>query len=288
MNNRAAHVCAGILAIAGLLAGCGQGQSLAAQSVSKKTDGAVVGGTIRVTAEELSRIAAGAPENVRTRILKSPARFLELMVKVLNEPEDLTVLVDKQHALPADYAPSDLVALRNYYLTLNKEDLELRKAVVPDLLAMVHAARLDHVVLALSSTYRSYAYQEKIFAMNVRQLGLKEAERESAHPGTSQHQLGTTIDFGSITPAFAHTAAGRWLAKNGWKYGFTMSYPEGYEKLTGYMYEPWHFRYIGIPAARAEHDYFDSIQQELLVFLHTHGPELRKILHVDKITHDSH
>ncbi|HUX12705.1 MAG TPA: M15 family metallopeptidase [Spirochaetia bacterium] len=224
--------------------------------------------------QRLSAITASLPSGVRDRILARPEPFLVLLREVLAESPILVTLVDKEHALPADYAPADLIRLRDYRVTINRNDLELRKEVMGDLMRMVRAARTAHVELALSSTYRSYAYQKKVFAMNVAQLGLKEAERESAVPGTSQHQLGTTIDFGSITPAFADTAAGRWLESHAWEYGFTMSYPNGYENLTGYIYEPWHFRYIGIPAAQMERDYFDGIQQRLLVFLHDHRPAL--------------
>ncbi len=245
-----------------------------AHPAAKGPPGSAQNGAQRDVTQQLSALTAELPSTVRNRILARPERFLTLMGEILAEPPIFVTLVDKEHALPADYAPADLIRLRDYNVTINRNDLELRKAVMGDLMRMVHASRTDHVELALSSTYRSYAYQKKVFAMNVAQLGLKEAERESAVPGTSQHQLGTTIDFGSITPAFAETAAGRWLASHAWEYGFTMSYPDGYEKLTGYIYEPWHFRYIGIPAATMEHEYFESIQQRLLVFLHDHRPAL--------------
>ncbi len=243
---------------------------------------AVQSGSVRVVqasnpGPRLESLTSSLPASVRGRILAQPTQFIELLRKVLAEPRIFTELVDKEHALPADYAPADLIRLRDYNVTINRTDLELRKAVMGDLMRMVRAARVDHVELALSSTYRSYSYQKTVFAQNVAELGLKEAERESARPGTSQHQLGTTIDFGSITPAFADTAAGRWLAAHAWQFGFTMSYPPGYEKLTGYMYEPWHFRYIGLPAARMEHDYFEGIQQRLLVFLHENRAALDRL-----------
>jgi len=233
---------------------------------------------IYVSPEQLKAMIADAPAAAQALILKTPVHFLELMVKVLQEPSDLIRLVDKQHALPSDYVPPDLVSLNHHDLTLYKSNLFLRRIALPSLLAMVHASRVAGTDLPIASTYRSYSLQKAIFEWNVSTYGLKEAERESAHPGTSQHQLGTAIDFGDITNAFAKTAGGRWIAQHGWEYGFTISYPQGYEQLTGYMYEPWHYRYIGVPAARMMHDYFDDIQQNLLVFLHDHASAFAALL----------
>jgi D-alanyl-D-alanine carboxypeptidase len=137
-------------------------------------------------------------------------------------------------------------------------------------------ARLDGVVLDLSSGYRSYDYQDALFKRHVRELGLEQATRESAEPGKSQHQLGTTIDFGSITPAFARTDAGRWLSENAWRYGFSLSYPRGFEEITGYMYESWHFRYLGRDATLLEREFFGGIQQTMLVFLDQNRAELER------------
>ena len=90
------------------------------------------------------------------------------------------------------------------------------------------------------------------------------AERESARPGASQHQLGTAIDFGSITDAFAQTRAGKWLVAHAWEYGFSLSYPQGDEGITGYRYESWHYRFITKPGVLLQRRYFGNIQQYLL------------------------
>ncbi len=94
------------------------------------------------------------------------------------------------------------------------------------------------------------------------------ADSESAVPGYSQHQLGTAIDFGSITDAFDATPESRWLADHAWRYGFSLSYPKGYEWLTGYRYEGGRYRYIGRAAAEMQRAFFADIQQYLLLFLH--------------------
>jgi D-alanyl-D-alanine carboxypeptidase len=101
----------------------------------------------------------------------------------------------------------------------------------------------------------------------VKTYGQEMADRESARPGASQHQLGTAIDFGSITDAFAETRAGRWLVAHAWEYGFSLSYPQGYEGITGYRYESWHYRFITKAGVLLQRRYFGDVQQYLLEFL---------------------
>lgn len=209
------------------------------------------------------------PFATRVRILLDREPFIHHLAQVLAGPPELVWLVDKQHPLPADYEPDDLVELINYpSLSLNRPTHQLRQLIIDDLLAMSEAASDSGTPLLISSTYRSYADQQRIYAYWVDELGQAEADRVSARPGRSQHQLGTTVDFGCICPEFADTSAGRWMAEHAWKYGFSMSYPEGAEELTGYDYESWHFRYIGRSAAFLEHTYFAGLQQHLLEFLH--------------------
>ena len=119
----------------------------------------------------------------------------------------------------------------------------------------------------MSSAYRSYSYQERLFNNYVRVDGIEAAERYSARPGTSQHQLGMAIDFGSITDDFAETKMGRWVYNNAARFGWTLSFPKGYEDITGYQWECWHFRYVGISAAKMQKKYFCDIQQYMLEFI---------------------
>ena len=144
----------------------------------------------------------------------------------------------------------------------------LRRVIMPDVLAMNEAAAFEEIDLLFSSAFRSYDYQREVYERNVKQLGKEQADRESAQPGKSQHQLGTTIDFGSITDEYAITAPGIWLKNNAWQFGFSLSYPEGYEWLTGYRYEGWHYRYITRAGTELEGSFFNSVQQYFLTFLH--------------------
>ncbi|MBP3710513.1 MAG: M15 family metallopeptidase [Treponema sp.] len=180
----------------------------------------------------------------------------------------LLMLVDKKHHLSSEYEPNALVPLvRNSEFNINRNDLSLRPEAYDALCALSRAALNDGIKLLVSSTYRSYAYQEKLFQRWVEIDGLEEAERESARAGRSQHQLGTAVDFGSITDDFAETQMGRWVYENAAAYGWSLSFPAGYEDVTGYRWECWHFRYIGVEACVFQKKYFSDIQQFMLEFL---------------------
>jgi D-alanyl-D-alanine carboxypeptidase len=224
-----------------------------------------------INRETLEGLTAELPPRMREGILAAPGGFLDLMERLMDEPEGLLVLVDKKNPLPEGWEPSDLKNLTDYPLRLSRTDLRLRAIVLPDLLEMAQAAQKDGVNLLLSSTYRSAAYQETVYARNVRELGQEAADRESARPRHSQHQLGTVIDFGSISDDFTGTRMERWLDANAWRYGFSLSFPKGMEDMTGYRFESWHFRYIGRPAAEMARRFFEGVQQIMLEFLHRQG-----------------
>lgn len=197
-------------------------------------------------------------------------RFFSLLAEAEAESAsagELLQLVDKTYGLTADYEPTELVSLNNYKLRVSRNDLQLRHAIMDAVLAMDQAARADGVALVFSSAYRSYHYQDGLFTRYAGQHGEAQADRFSARPGHSQHQLGTAIDFGSIDDTFAETAAGKWMAENAWRFGFSLSYPQDMEERTGYIWESWHFRYITVPGARIERDFFGGIQQYFLEFL---------------------
>lgn len=182
------------------------------------------------------------------------------------ERGDLLVLVDKKNALPQDYEPGDLVSLNDFPLATTRKDLRLRKAVMDAVLGMHEAAAAAGVRLVFASSYRSYDYQDGLFKRYAASYGEAEASRFSARPGTSQHQLGTAIDFDPIDDTFATTDAGAWMAANGWRFGFSLSFPAGFEDATGYIWESWHYRYITRPGAILVKDYFGGVQQYFMEF----------------------
>lgn len=188
---------------------------------------------------------------------------------IASDENGLLLLVDKKHYLANTFVPEDLVDLtKNSDYAINRTDLSLRVCVEEALRKMAVAAKAEGITLLVSSTFRTYDYQKRLYERNVREMGKEAADRESAMPGSSQHQTGTAIDFGSITDAFAEDEPGIWLEENANKYGFSLSYPQGYEPVTGYRWECWHYRYIGQSAVFMQEKWFNNVQQYMLDFIH--------------------
>jgi D-alanyl-D-alanine carboxypeptidase len=206
-------------------------------------------------------------ESIESGIAENPAFLLDLFT-VLQEDPYLWTLVDKERALGEDYEPDDLVEIKGGSYRAGRQDLSLRRRAAASLEEMASAAAKEGLTLTASSAYRTYAYQVQVYERNVRELGRQAADRESARPGHSQHQLGLVVDFGSVTDSFAQTAEGVWLAANASRFGWSLSYPDGYEDITGYRWECWHYRYVGVELAQFIDDYFDGIQQYALRFIH--------------------
>ena len=178
---------------------------------------------------------------------------------------DITML-DTIYRLPRNYVPPKLVSTAKAGL---KGGGEVRSFVIPDLKAMVSAARKAGSGLRVISAYRSYASQSRLYQQEVARYGKKTAIRGVARPGHSEHQLGVTIDFGSATTPgdvsqkFARTSAGHWMRDNGWKFGWVLSYPSGETSKTCYFSEPWHYRYVGPDMAQKIHDSHLTLREYL-------------------------
>ena len=207
-------------------------------------------------------------EENKTEFIKDLYAILEEEKTFRADDKSLFFLIDKKHTASSSYAPKDLVFLKkNSLFDLNKAGMKIRPEAYSALNEMAQAALNEGIRLLVSSAYRSYSYQENLFNYWVSVDGLEEAERESARPGTSQHQLGTAVDFGSISDDFDKTQMGQWVYKNAADYGWSLSFPKGYEDVTGYRWECWHFRYIGKNACRFQQKWFGGIQQFMLEFI---------------------
>jgi D-alanyl-D-alanine carboxypeptidase len=215
--------------------------------------------------------AAEIPREMSGRIIgsaaESPGFIMELLICLDGDPF-LRRLVDKQHGLPDGYEPGDLVALTGGSYQVSRRGLLLRSAAAEALETMAAAAKAEGVSLIASSAYRSYNYQAEVYARNVRESGQETADRESSRPGYSQHQTGLAVDFGSIDDSFAQTRAGRWILTNGSRFGWSLSFPDGYEEVTGYRWESWHYRYVGPDLASFIDTWFGGVQQYALRFIH--------------------
>lgn len=168
--------------------------------------------------------------------------------------EVLTVL-DRSYALSASYVPSDLVPAAQAGVDGISGTKLVRAGMIEDLAALYAATRAAGLELIIESAYRSWASQAATFDSWAARIGHAAALERSARPGHSEHQLGTAIDVtspgwgGRFGDWGRETAEGAWLAEHAWEFGFVMSYPSGAEAETCFSYEPWHYRWIGRPAA---------------------------------------
>jgi len=182
-------------------------------------------------------------------------------VPLVANPDAIDVLVNKEHALAPDYVPPDLVEPAVPFIFAEKNERRLMRAEAAAALEeMFAAAAEDGIYLAGVSGYRSYGYQEMLFSYYVSTDGLEKAQRYSARPGQSEHQTGLAMDVSGSTgecaadDCFAGTPEAEWLAARAHEFGFIVRYPEGKEDVTGYMYEPWHVRYLGKELAQKVYD----------------------------------
>ena len=114
---------------------------------------------------------------------------------------------------------------------------------------MAEAAKKEGYNIPLVSGYRSYELQKTIYNNYIDIYGQAATDTFSAKPGHSEHQSGLAMDVGKIDDNYGNTSEGKWLALNANKYGFIIRYPKGKEHITGYKYEPWHIRYLGVDIA---------------------------------------
>jgi zinc D-Ala-D-Ala carboxypeptidase len=174
---------------------------------------------------------------------------IDLSAHSKTDPSSIWVVVNKAHGIqPPDFRPR-LAIVRGY---------QVAQAAARPLARLLHAGDAARLGLKIASAFRSYAYQDLVHDALVSSEGSEAADRVSARPGHSEHQTGLAVDI--VTPAhpdcdlaacFAATRAGRWLARNAWRYGFIVRYTRGNEAITGFHPEPWHLRYVGRPLAVA-------------------------------------
>ena len=159
-------------------------------------------------------------------------------------------LVNKYFYLDKNYVPDNLVQIDYKYAVNNTK---LNKDALDNFIKMADAAKDQNLNIKATTAYRDYNFQSTLYYNYVRIDGVKNADTYSARPGYSEHQLGYStdltngnmVDFGE----FEYTNEFKWLQDNAHKYGFILRYPKGKEYITGYIYEPWHYRYVGVDIA---------------------------------------
>lgn len=186
-----------------------------------------------------------------------PSPLFDRGAKSIDDPNSIWVVADKLRPLnPVDYTPADLERVPIPYVYEPYLRAEAAQAAV----ALVAAAQAEGLRLQSQSAYRGYDTQVAVYGDRVNLVGQEEADRTSARPGHSEHQTGLSIDFSSVPAVcpleqcFADTPHGQWLAENAWRFGFHLRYPEGETPVTGYVFEPWHYRYVGVELATELHE----------------------------------
>ena len=179
-------------------------------------------------------------------------------VAVNTDISTIDFLINRDYPLSSDYKPKDLVApdIPFSFSDKNLDKRKLTKVAATALEELYHAA-LEEEGLSIYgvSGYRSYNRQYEIYGTNLINRGVRHTNLYSAAPGNSEHQTGLAIDVScesvnfSLNDSFASTPEGKWLKDNCWRFGFILRYPKDKEAITGYAYEPWHIRYVGIPLA---------------------------------------
>ncbi len=183
-------------------------------------------------------------------------------------------LVNRQNLIAQEYVP------RTVEVDVTGQSRLMREDAARALEEMFAAAKKEAKITLLTvSGYRSYSKQNLLHNNKIKATGsVKKAEEYVAPPGASEHQLGLAMDLGAkgtasgLNGSFGKTKAGKWICENAYRFGFIIRYQEGWEETTGYNYEPWHVRYVGVTHATAMYeqkipmeDYIQSLQVKALL-----------------------
>lgn len=185
------------------------------------------------------------------------------------EEKGLLILVNKEHPVDQDYKPDDLAEIKYYVPDRSETTRYMREEAAEAFHQMVDKAAQDGVELRMTTAYRSYDFQKLLFDNYVAQEGEEQANTFSAKPGQSEHQTGLAVDVSSpsvdyqLSNDYGKTKEGKWIADNAHRFGFILRFPEGKAEITGYQYEPWHLRYVGLIAAKEIYDEGLSLEEYL-------------------------
>ena len=164
------------------------------------------------------------------------------------------ILVNKYNYLKEEFEPKDIVDVKNWYCY---GENKASKEAYENFISMFNDAKEKNLKLIISSGYRSFQEQKETYDSYVDRYGIKQADKLAARPGYSEHETGLALDIttGNATKdTFESTEEFKWLVDNSYKYGFILRYPKDKQDITGFDYEPWHYRYVGIETAKKIHE----------------------------------
>ena len=175
------------------------------------------------------------------------------------------MLVNKYNYVSKDFKP-DLVKVTEF----SKDGMYLEKNCMEAFIKMARDVKNNNLNIRAISTYRTYDYQSDLYNNYAKKDGISNADTYSARPGFSEHHTGLAIDVDNITKPytdFLDTDEFTWMQANAYKYGFILRYPEDKEDITGYMYEPWHYRYVGIEVSKYIYEHNLTFEEYYYEFL---------------------
>ena len=175
-------------------------------------------------------------------------------VATIKDPYLLLVLVNKYNQLPVSFTQYNLVNMNKAYTANDGKQYLLAGSAYEKYVEMADAARKEGLSMRVVSAYRTEDYQRNLYNNRVRTTGKINADNYSARPGFSEHQTGLAVDISSTKVSFEYSNEFKWLQNHAHEYGYILRYPKGKEWITGYSYEPWHYRYVGTEVAKIIHD----------------------------------
>ncbi|MDY6082734.1 MAG: M15 family metallopeptidase [Actinomycetaceae bacterium] len=210
-------------------------------------------GTSASDADGLQSLSGDEPAEALSASYLDASRT-DSLVKMLRDPTNPAVIVNKQNPIAAHgYVPQRLVNIQDYGVPCRGKNNQLVPEAAAALAQMYRAAQDNGAGFWLLSGFRTESVQDRLYQEALAEDGAK----RSAKPRYSEHQTGFAADISTqayLSVSFGTTPAGIWLAANAWRYGFILRYPQGGESVTGFEYEPWHFRYIGVASAARMHE----------------------------------
>lgn len=185
-------------------------------------------------------------------------------ITLADTSKGILVLTNKYLKLDENYKPNDLEKINNKYFINSNQNTNYLRKVAKEAFEKLSADSIKNGTPVYGqSAYRSYERQNVLYNNAVKTSGKNKADQDTARPGHSEHQTGLTIDVSSTKAGnmlyFENTSSYNWMLNNAHKYGFILRYPKNLEKIHGYIYEAWHYRYVGVKVATDMHDNYSNL-----------------------------